>query len=97
MNKIILSTLAVVPILLAISFNPGNAVAAGYSLKDVGGINLNYYCKKTYGSAFKAKLLKRKATGWICEQSEGNRRPIIAEAACIYNMENLYPLLNTQM
>jgi len=59
LNKIILSTIAAVPILLAIASNPGGAVAAGYSLENVGGINLNYYCKKTYGSAFKAKLFKQ--------------------------------------
>ena len=46
------------------------------------GVNLSPWCKKTYGNAFKATLIKHNAGGWTCEQSAGNRRPILVSKAC---------------
>ena len=49
---------------------------------NVGGVNLNSYCKATFGQAFKSRLIGSTAGDWTCEQSAGNRRPISVEAAC---------------
>ncbi len=46
------------------------------------GVNLSPWCKKRYGNAFKAKLIAHNAGGWTCEQSAGNRRPILVSKAC---------------
>lgn len=46
------------------------------------GVNLTPWCKKTFGSAFKAKLIQHNAGGWTCQQSAGDRRPISVTSAC---------------
>ncbi len=46
------------------------------------GVDLTAWCKKTYGSQFKAKLIANNAGGWTCEQSAGNRRGILVSKAC---------------
>lgn len=52
--------------------------------KDIvlGGVNLSPWCKKKFGSHFKAKLIGKTAGDWVCEQSVGNRRPISVTSAC---------------
>ncbi|PHP67788.1 hypothetical protein CSC94_08915 [Zhengella mangrovi] len=46
------------------------------------GVDLTPWCKKTYGEEFKAKLIGKTAGDWTCEQSAGNRRPILVKSAC---------------
>jgi hypothetical protein len=59
------------------------ATATTTEFRSIGGVNLNHYCKVTYGGAFKSKLIGRTAGDWTCEQSAGNRRPISVEKACL--------------
>ena len=54
----------------------------GYHSVDLGGVNLNYYCQKTFGAGFKSVLIGNTAGDWTCEQSAGNRRPISVKDAC---------------
>ena len=58
------------------------AQAKAYQDVTLGGVNLTSWCQKAHGSAFKAKLIKHNAGGWTCEQSAGNRRPILVSKAC---------------
>ena len=46
------------------------------------GVNLDPWCKKNYGSNFKAKLIGKTAGDWTCERSAGDRRPISVADAC---------------
>jgi hypothetical protein len=46
------------------------------------GVNLTAWCQKVYGSKFKAKLIGKNAGSWTCEQSAGNRRPVLVSEAC---------------
>ncbi len=48
----------------------------------IGGVNLTPWCKSEFGSGFKAKLVGNTAGDWVCEQSQGNRRPILVTSAC---------------
>lgn len=48
----------------------------------VVGVNIDPWCKAKFGPKFKAKLIGRTAGDWVCEQSQGNRRPIMMKAAC---------------
>lgn len=59
-----------------------SAQAATYKDVTLGGVNFTPWCQKTYGKAFKAKLIEKNAGGWTCEQSAGNRRPILVSEAC---------------
>jgi len=50
--------------------------------RDLGGVNLNYYCQKTFGSGFKSVLIGNTAGDWRCEDSKGKRLSISVEGAC---------------
>lgn len=49
---------------------------------NIGGVNLNAYCQKTFGAGFKSVLIGTTAGDWTCERSAGNRRPISVKDAC---------------
>lgn len=48
----------------------------------VGGVNLNYFCQKTYGSAFTSVLVGNTAGDWTCQRNQNDRREISVENAC---------------
>ena len=50
--------------------------------RDLGGVNLNYYCSHTYGAEFKSLLIGKTAGDWVCQQSVQNRRQISVTDAC---------------
>jgi hypothetical protein len=54
----------------------------GYHGRSLGGVNLNYYCQKTFGSEFKSVLIGNTAGDWTCERNKTDRRAISVEAAC---------------
>ena len=58
------------------------AQATTYQDVTLGGVNLSAWCQKSHGKAFRAKLIANNAGGWTCEQSAGNRRPILVSKAC---------------
>ena len=59
--------------------------------RSVGGVNLNYYCQKTYGGAFKSVLVGDTAGDWTCQRNQNDRREISVENACKlqYNRNDL--------
>lgn len=61
-----------------------SVLAGGYGgyQRNLGGVNLNYYCSKTFGAGFKSVLVGKTAGDWTCQQSQNDRRPISVEAAC---------------
>ena len=54
----------------------------GYGSINLGGVNLNSYCQKTFGSGFKSVLVGNTAGDWGCEDSKGKRLSISVEGAC---------------
>jgi hypothetical protein len=68
-------------IAVAIAMSTGALAGGGYQ-RDLGGVNLNYYCSKTFGSGFKSVLVGKTAGDWTCQQSQNDRRPISVQAAC---------------
>jgi hypothetical protein len=63
----------------------------GYGDKNLGGVNLNYYCQKTFGSEFKSVLIGKTAGDWTCERNKTDRRSISVTNACKlqYGKQNL--------
>jgi hypothetical protein len=57
----------------------------------IGGVNLNYYCKKTYGDQFKSVLVGNTAGDWTCQRNNNDRREISVERACALQY-NIYGL-----
>ena len=57
----------------------------------IGGVNLNYYCQKTYGGEFKSVLVGNTAGDWTCQRNQNDRREISVENACRlqYNRNDL--------
>ncbi len=81
MNKptIFLCCLAVA---IVVSIQASQAGYSDYGGKNLGGVNLNYYCQKTFGSGFKFVLVGKTAGNWTCQQSQNERRSISVENAC---------------
>ncbi len=46
------------------------------------GVNIDPWCKEKFGKAFKAKLVGQNASGWTCERSIVDRRPVSFKDAC---------------
>ena len=67
-------------ILLTVSSH--SVQAALYQDVTLGGVNLTPWCKSQFGSDFKAILIGKTAGDWTCQQSSGNRRPILVKSAC---------------
>jgi hypothetical protein len=66
---------------LVISGGPGIAASPSYG-QGLGGVNLNYYCKTTFGAEFKSVLVGKTAGDWTCQRNNNDRRPISVNAAC---------------
>jgi hypothetical protein len=73
---------------LALAFNlaattQGDA-AAPLNQREInlGGVNLNNYCQKTFGPRFRSVLIGRTAGDWTCQRSANDRRQISVQAAC---------------
>jgi hypothetical protein len=58
------------------------AAGPGAGYIDLGGVNLNSYCSKTFGAGFKSVLVGKTAGDWTCQKSQNDRRPISVEKAC---------------
>ena len=56
--------------------------APGYGGRNLGGVNLNYYCSKTFGAGFKSVLVGKTAGDWTCELNRNERRSISVDNAC---------------
>jgi hypothetical protein len=58
--------------------------AAAQTVVNLGGVNLNYYCSKTFGAAFKSVLIGKTAGDWRCQQYKSKEQPksISVVAAC---------------
>ena len=50
--------------------------------RPIGGVNLNYYCQKTYGNEFKSVLVGATAGDWTCQRNNNDRREISVDQAC---------------
>ena len=62
--------------------NYASAESGVEGLINLGGVNLNSYCQKRYGSGFKSVLVGKTAGDWTCQKSQNERRPISVENAC---------------
>lgn len=49
---------------------------------NLGGVNLNYYCTKTFGAGFKSVLVGKTAGDWTCQLNNNERRSISVDNAC---------------
>ena len=78
-NALILFTVTV-----SLQLAAGQAMAEtdwrGY--RPIGGVNLNYYCQKTYGNQFKSVLVGNTAGDWVCQRNNNDRREISVDRAC---------------
>ena len=80
--------LPVLAIAVAMLGATGGVVAAPppYGSINLGGVNLTYYCKATFGQAYISRLLGHTAGDWRCVVSRGGygRRPqsISVQDAC---------------
>ena len=64
------------------TLGPASAAPYGQRLVELGGVNLNTYCRAVFGQGFKSVLIGSTAGDWTCERSAGNRRPISVQQAC---------------
>jgi hypothetical protein len=75
--------------LAASALTAGGAQSAGNTSEvNIGGVNLNAYCQKTFGAGFKSALIGKTAGDWTCERSAGDRRPISVKNACTMQYGN---------
>lgn len=49
--------------------------AAAQSVVSLGGVNLNDYCARTFGAAFKSVLLGKTAGDWRCQKYKSKEEP----------------------
>src|SRR5688572_22896877 len=49
--------------------------AAAQAYVNLGGVNLNYYCAKTFGNAFKSILIGKTAGDWRCQKYKSKEEP----------------------
>ena len=73
-----------VAITLSTGASAGGNWGPGYGYVDLGGVNLTYYCSKTFGSGFKSVLIGTTAGDWRCQQGKSKETPkqISVENAC---------------
>ena len=69
-------------------FKPGPTLPPRPVVKILGGVNLNAYCKATFGGTFKAVANGTGAGDWSCQQNNNDRRPISVQAACEMQYSN---------
>ena len=81
MNKLTVS-LFCLAVVIVVSNQASQAGYGGYGGRNLGGVNLNYYCQRTFGSGFKSVLVGKTAGDWTCQQSQNERRSISVENAC---------------
>ena len=51
-------------------------------VKNLGGVNLNAYCKRYHGSRSRAVIVENHAGGWRCQDNAGNDFGISVQRAC---------------
>ena len=68
-------TLSAAPMAPAVAAEPSYIV-------NLGGVNLDAYCKATFGGTFKAVANGPGAGDWSCQRNNNDRRPISVQAAC---------------
>ena len=58
--------------------------AAAQAYVNLGGVNLNYYCSKSFGAAFKSVLIGKTAGDWRCQKYKSKEDPksISVQHAC---------------
>ena len=69
-------------------FKPGPTLPPRPVLKVLGGVNLNAYCKATFGGNFLAVANGSAAGDWSCQQNNNDRRPISVQAVCEMQYSN---------
>ena len=86
-----LRVIIAVTVILPLAATQVRAETNWWHYRSVGGVNLNYYCQKTYGGAFKSVLVGNTAGDWTCQRNQNDRREISVENACKlqYNRNDL--------
>jgi hypothetical protein len=69
-------------IVLQLAANQAWAVTDWRGYHQLGGVNLNSYCQKTFGNEFKSVLVGQTAGDWTCQRNQNDRREISVERAC---------------
>jgi hypothetical protein len=68
--------------LVGISDGASAATLASQGYVSVGGVDLNNWCKHTFGAEFKSVLNGTTAGDWSCQRNANDRRPISVTGAC---------------